>query len=141
MDEKTLEKLMTYFKNDRWLTGALGATIDDGADGYGVCSMEIKPEHTNANGVVQGGAIVTLADGAFAMACNFGHIINEEKKLSVGQSMTVSFLTPPKGTRLIATAKSLHRGHRIGVYNIEVKDNLGTLVATLSGNSYTIDIK
>jgi acyl-CoA thioesterase len=140
MADTKMEKVRAHFEEDKWLVGA-GIEIDEAADGYSLLHMNIELRHFNAGGVVQGGAIFTLADSAFAVASNYKHLSEEAKKITVAQSTNISFLSPPKGKKLIAKANRLHGGNRIGVCLIEITDELGTKVATFTGNSYTIDLK
>jgi acyl-CoA thioesterase len=133
-----MELVRAHFRDDRWLVNA-GIEIDEAADGYSLLHMDIREEHFNAGGVVQGGAIFTLADSAFAVASNYRHLSEEAQKITVAQSTSISFLAPPKGKRLIAKANSIQSGRRIGVCLIEITDEQGTKVATFTGNSYTID--
>ncbi|MEP6146943.1 MAG: hotdog fold thioesterase, partial [Nisaea sp.] len=80
-----------------------------------------------------GGMIFTLADSAFAFACNSGNA------LSVAQSCDINFVNPAReGDDLIATCEEqFHRG-RSGIYDTVVKTSDGTRVAFFRGKSRTI---
>ena len=134
-----IDKIRDFFNNDKFLV-MTGVTIDEVGDDSAICSFEIKDMHLNAANVVQGGATYTLADSAFAVACNVGHFIREEKKVSVSQSANITYFKPPKGKRLLAEAKKISAGKRVSVYSIEVRDDLGTEVALMIGNAYTVDL-
>jgi acyl-CoA thioesterase len=134
-----IEEVRAFFKDDRYLM-LTGITIDDAGDDAAVLNFEITAAHLNAAGVVQGGAIYTLADSAFAVASNVGHLAREEKKITVSQSASISYLKPAKGKRLIATAQKISGGNRVSVYNIDVADELGTQVAHMIGNAYTVEL-
>ncbi|MDR2611156.1 MAG: PaaI family thioesterase [Clostridiales Family XIII bacterium] len=135
-----IDKVRAFFRDDRYLT-MTGITIDKIGEDAAVLSFEIADLHYNAGGVVQGGATYTLADSAFAVASNVGHLSRGEKKITVSQSASISYLKPPKGTRLIARAEKVSGGNRISVYHIEVADELGTKVALMTGNAYTVELK
>jgi acyl-CoA thioesterase len=134
-----IEKVREFFKDDHYLM-MTGVTIDEIGEDAAVVSFVIADIHYNAAGAVQGGASYTLADSAFAVACNLGHMARGEKKVTVSQSASISYLRPAKGKRLIATAEKISGGTRMSVYNVDVTDEIGTKVAHMTGNAYTIDL-
>lgn len=91
--------------------------------GYAEAELIITPQVLNGNDVVQGGAIFTLADLAFAGAAN------AENNGMVTQSCNLTFLRPGDGTKLTAVAKVMHRGRMTGLYCVEVRNDRGKLVA------------
>jgi acyl-CoA thioesterase len=92
--------------------------------GYGRTAMTVTPQLLNSHGIPHGGAIFSLADSAFAAASN------SHGQVAVALSMTVNFLaTAATGTRLMAEAQELRKGHRAGFYQITVKTEAGDLVA------------
>ena len=91
--------------------------------GYAEAEMIITADLLNGNNVVQGGAIFTLADIAFAGAAN------AENKGMVTQSSNLTFLRPGSGEKLFASAKEINRGKSTGVYEIRVTNEQGKLVA------------
>ena len=131
-----LEHVRNFFKNDRFATGS-GIVIDSAAEDCVVCGMDLREEHRNAAGGVQGGAIFTLADFAFAVHCNLAMVCGENVKLTVGQSCSISFLKPTKGNRLTATSSCVCKGRNISVYTIRVTDNLGVVIAEMLANGFT----
>ena len=133
-----IEKIRCFFTKDRYLM-LTGVRIEAADEGYAVCKMEIEEKQRNAGGVVQGGATYTLADSAFAVACNAGFIQREERRIAVSQSASISYMRPPAGTLLIATAQKISGGNRTGVYTIRVTDELGTEVAIMIGNACTVE--
>jgi acyl-CoA thioesterase len=79
----------------------------------------------NFHGIPHGGAVFSLADAAFAAASN------SHGQTALALSMTISYLAAAAaGTRLVAEAQELRRGHRAGFYQITVKTEGGDLVAT-----------
>jgi len=131
-----LEQVRTFFKNDRFATGN-GIVIDSAAQDCVVCGMELRDEHKNAAGGVQGGAIFTLADFAFAVHCNLAMACGENDRLTVGQSCSISFLKSTKGRRLTAASTCVSKGRNISVYTIRVKDDLGVVIAEMLANGFT----
>ncbi|WP_461247832.1 PaaI family thioesterase [Treponema sp. R6D11] len=130
-----LEKVRNYFKNDRFATEN-GIVIDKVDEDCVVCGMELSERHKNAGGGVQGGAIFTLADLAFAVHCNLDMVCGEETKITVGQSCSISFLKPTKGTRLTAVSTCLSKGRSISVYRISIMDDLGVEIAEMLANAF-----
>jgi acyl-CoA thioesterase len=134
--EIDIEKIRTFFKADRFAMGA-GISIDSVAPDKVECSMKINESHLNAGGGVQGGAIFTLADLAFAVHSNWEMASGVDTGITVGQSCSISFLKAVKGKKLIAESACLSRGRNISVYRITVRDDLGNLVAEMHGNGFT----
>ncbi|MDR1662109.1 MAG: PaaI family thioesterase [Azoarcus sp.] len=131
-----LEKIRAFFAKDRFAASA-DIVIDSATEDEVQCSMTITPEHLNAVGTVQGGAIFTLADLAFAVHANLSLICGEKTGATVGQSNSISYLAAAKGARLIARSSCLSRGRNVSVFRIEVRDDLGNFVADMRGNGFT----
>jgi acyl-CoA thioesterase len=131
-----LEKIRAFFANDRFAMNA-GIVIDAVTDNEVVCSMPITPGHLNAGGGVQGGAIFTLADLAFAVHSNLRLLRGEAAGITVGQSNSISYLAAARGRRLIARSTRLSGGRSVSVFRVEVHDDLGNFVADMRGNGFT----
>jgi acyl-CoA thioesterase len=123
---KDIEKIREYFKNDLFATEATGAIIEDAHKNYAKCTLELRPEHRNAMGGVMGGAIYTLADYAFAIAANVGN------PPTVSVSGQITFLGATKGSKLIAETRCLHSGRSGCAFTVDVSDNLGNDVASVT---------
>ena len=125
---RNLEETRAFFKNDRFAAFS-GITIDEVGDDYARCSMRIEDKHLNANNVVMGGAIFTLADLCFGAASN-------------GQAVTLSgnmnFLCPADGTLLTAEATLLRHGKTTLCYEIRITNDTGKLVAFSTVTGYKI---
>ena len=92
-------------------------------EGYAEAVMEITENSCNAVGTVQGGAIFTLADMAFAGAANsFGD-------KCVAMSAAASFIRPGTGKQLRAIARAVSKGRRSCVIETEVRNDENKLVA------------
>lgn len=111
----------------------LGMTIDAIGPGSASLSMTVRPEMVNGHGLCHGGFIFTLADSAFAFACN------SRGQRHVAQHCQVTFVAPGRlGMRLTAVAQERQRAERSGIYDITVRDEAGTVVAEFRGHSRAI---
>jgi len=97
--------------------------------GEATLAMTVRPHMVNGHGIAHGGFIFTLADSAFAFACNTH---NARAVAAQGQ---ISFIRPGKlGDRLIATAREISRAGRSGIYDVRVTVEDVT-IAELRGHS------
>lgn len=109
---------------------ALGITVEIPEAGAAVARMRVRPDMVNGFDLCHGGLIFTLADTAFAFACN------AYDRLSVAASASIDFLRPGRlGEELVATATEVHHGRRGGVYSVEVRNPEGALLAVFRGRS------
>jgi acyl-CoA thioesterase len=100
--------------------------------GYARLTMKIQPHMVNGHGIAHGGFIFTLADSAFAFACN---TYNER---TVAAHCAISFIRAGKlGDQLIASATEISRSGRSGIYDIRVTAN-DQVIAEFRGHSRTI---
>ncbi|AXI49551.1 MULTISPECIES: hydroxyphenylacetyl-CoA thioesterase PaaI [unclassified Sulfitobacter] len=112
---------------------ALGMRIDHIAPGTADLSMVVTAAMLNGHGIAHGGYIFTLADSAFAFACN------SYNQLAVAQQNQISYLAPGKaGERLHAAAREQSRTGRSGVYDVTVTGEDGRTIALFRGLSRTI---
>jgi acyl-CoA thioesterase len=132
-----LNRIRNFFAKDRYAAHS-GVVIDAVREDSVECSMEISEIHLNAGDMVQGGAIFTLADFAFAVHSNMELACGAKTGITVGQSCSISYLRSPKGKRLIATTERLSKGRSVSVYRITIRDDLGTAVAEMHGNGFTV---
>jgi acyl-CoA thioesterase len=106
----------------------LGLEILDVAPGSVRISMTVRPDMVNGHGLCHGGIIFTLADSAFAFACNS----HGEPMVAAGAS--IEFLAPTSaGEVLTALATEVSRGARHGVYDVRVAKSSGETVALFRG--------
>ena len=109
---------------------ALGIEIEIPEVGSAVATMRIREDMTNGFDMCHGGLIFTLADSAFAFACN------AYDDVTVAGSGTVEFLRPAfEGDELRAVALEEHRGKRSGVYAVEVVNQRDEFVALFRGRA------
>ena len=110
----------------------LGMEIVEIGPGYATLAMTVRPDMVNGQRIAHGGFIFTLADSAFAFACN-SH--NERVVAAQGQ---ITFITPGRlGDRLGATAQEIHRSGRSGIYDVRVTVG-DTVIAEFRGHSRVI---
>jgi acyl-CoA thioesterase len=113
---------------------ALGITLLEVRPGYARMAMAVRPDMLNGHGICHGGFIFTLADTAFAYACNSGN------QATVAQHCAITFLASPReGDVLTATAQERQRGRRTGFTDIDIADQNGKLVAVFRGHSYQVN--
>ncbi|MFK7891317.1 MAG: hydroxyphenylacetyl-CoA thioesterase PaaI [Granulosicoccus sp.] len=115
---------------------ALDIEIESIAPGSATLVMRIRENMTNGHGTCHGGYIFTLADAAFAFACN------TYNQRCVAQHCSISYLAPALcGDRLEAVAREISRIGRNGIYDVVVScDRQGT-IAEFRGHSRTIKDK
>lgn len=126
-----IKKVKEFFMQDTFAMN-MGIEILKADGEESICALDITPDHFNAGGTVQGGAIFTLADLAFAVAANC------EGRRTVTQSASVTFIKPGAGKKLIARAKKISAGSRTCVYSVQVKNEEDVLVAHLTVNGFTV---
>lgn len=111
----------------------MGMRLDEIAPGRAVMSMEVAPYMLNGHHICHGGYIFSLADSAFAFACN------SYNKVTVAQQNQITYVAPGKAAeRLTATATEASRTGRSGVYDVIVTGEDGRTVALFRGLSRTI---
>jgi acyl-CoA thioesterase len=111
---------------------SLGIEIIKTGPGTATAAMTILPSMANGHGMAHGGFIFTLADTAFAYACNaYG-------ETTVAAQAAITFIRPGKlGARLLATAREISRTGRSGIYDVQVSDG-ETVIAEFRGHSRAI---
>ena len=123
-------EMIKTVKNDQFakLLGLELITVDIG---YAEVRMEIKEEHLNGLGIVQGGAIFTLADFAFAAAANAGG------KVSVGINANINYFKPAKGKYLLAKATETSSSRSLCNYTVDIFDeDNAVLVANFNATGF-----
>ncbi len=112
---------------------ALGMELMSVDLGCAEMAMTVQENMVNGHGICHGGYIFTLADSAFAYACNSRNLV------TVAAGARIDFLRPAKlHDRLVASARVIHQGGRSGVYDVAVDDEAGKCIARFRGNSVTV---
>lgn len=112
---------------------AFGIRIQQVRPGYALLTMPVRDDMLNGHGSCHGGLIFTLADSAFAYACN------SRNQNTVASGCTIDFLLPGlPGDVLSAEAVEQSLAGRTGVYDITVSNQDGKKVALFRGRSASI---
>jgi len=111
----------------------LGITVDAVGPGTARARMAVRDDMLNGHGICHGGYVFTLADTAFAFACN------TYDDVTVAAGADVTFLAPvTAGTTLSATATERARRGRSGLYDVTVTTEGGDVVAEFRGRSRSL---
>jgi len=114
-------------------TRGLGIDVLAIAPGSATLAMTVRPDMLNGHAICHGGFIATLADSAFAFACN---AYNE---VTVASGFDINLLAAARlGDVLTATASEVSKSGRTGVYDVAVANQQGRQVAAFRGRSYTM---
>jgi acyl-CoA thioesterase len=122
-------EIIKFFEKDRFAANS-GVELIEADAGRAQARLNITPGHLNAAGGVQGGAIFTLADLAFAAATN------SQGALTVGVSASIQYFRAPSGHYITAVAQEISRSRKLCGCNVDIFDEDGSLVARFSGTGY-----
>lgn len=110
----------------------LGMQVLAIAPGTATLAMVVREDMLNGHAICHGGLITTLADTAFAYACN------SYNEITVASGFTVDLLAPGRlGDVLTATCREVSKAGRTGVYDVEVHNQAGLRIAVFRGRSHT----
>ncbi|WP_374759069.1 hydroxyphenylacetyl-CoA thioesterase PaaI [Microbacterium phyllosphaerae] len=110
----------------------LGMVVELDEPGEAVVSMTVRDDMLNGFAITHGGLVFTLADTAFAIACN------EDERVTVAGGADITFLkSTTAGQRLTARAVRRVVSGRNGLYDVTVTDETGGVVAEVRGRSLT----
>lgn len=129
-DEKARQVVDKMMKDDlfsQWLK----IEVLDIKEGYSKIKMTVRTEMINGFGIVHGGVAFSLADSAFAFACN------NRNNLSVALDTAINFIKPVHaGDELTAEAKEIHNGKSTGLYHISITNQKDHVVAIFKGTCF-----
>jgi acyl-CoA thioesterase len=109
-------------KGTDYFAEELGIQLVEAKDGYAMVYMTVEKKHTNSLGFTHGGAIFSLADYAFAQACNYGD------NVAVAVQVSINFLKPSvEGDMLTAEATRVSDGKTMGLYQVIVRNQDKTI--------------
>ena len=112
---------------------SLGMRIVHVEPGFSELTMTVRADMLNGHAICHGGLIFTLADSAFAFACNSYNLS------TVASGCAIEFIAPAReGDMLTARARERQLAGRTGVYDVEVANGRGEMVALFRGKSYRI---
>ncbi len=124
---QVVQHMMEHDLFSQWL----GINVMEIKEGYSKITMTIRKEMINGLGIIHGGVAFSMADSAFAFACNNRNV------LSVALDTSINFLKPVHvDDVLIAEAKELHNGKSTGLYHITITNQHNHVVAVFKGTCY-----
>jgi acyl-CoA thioesterase len=124
---QVVDHMMKHDLFSQWL----GIEVIEIKEGYSKIKMIIRKEMINGLGIIHGGVTFSMADSAFAFACNNRNV------LSVALDTSINFLKPVHvDDILIAEAKELHNGKSTGLYHITINNQHNHTVAIFKGTCY-----
>ena len=127
----TPQQVVSQMMKDDLFSQWLGIEVIEIAEGCSKIKMTVRKEMMNGLGIVHGGIAFSLADSAFAFACNNRNV------LSVALDTSINFLKPVHvGDILTAEAKELHNGKSTGLYQINISNQQQQLVAVFKGTCF-----
>ena len=124
-----MENVKLCLRNDKFAE-LCGIELLSVSPGRATARMTLHSHHLNGIGTVQGGAIFTLADFAFAAASN------SHGTIAVALNVSITFMKAARAGTLWAEARELSKNFKIGAYSVEIKDDEGDLVAQFQGLAY-----
>jgi acyl-CoA thioesterase len=128
-------KVATHMRAQEGAHVTTGQTLEAATAGYARVALDVSAAMLNGHGTTHGGVIFTLADTAFAYACN------SRNALSVAQQVSIVFMSPGKaGDRLVAEAIEQSVSGRSGVYTVTVRAD-ERVIAVFQGLSRAVGPK
>ena len=125
------DAVVSHMMENDFFSQWMGVEVLEVKEGYSKIKMTIRKEMVNGFGIVHGGIPFSLADSAFAFACN------NRNNLSVALDVTITFTKAVNiGDVLIAEAKEIHNGRSTGVYLIHVTNQKNEQVAVFKGTCF-----
>lgn len=125
--QKVVAHMMEHDQFSQWL----GITVLDIKEGYSKIQMTVREEMLNGFGIVHGGIAFSLADSAFAFACN------NRNNLSVALDTSINFTKAVQvGDTLVAEAKEIHNGKSTGLYHITITNQKQEVIALFKGTCF-----
>lgn len=130
--KQVVDHMMQHDLFSQWL----GIEVLQVTEGYSKIKMTVRKEMINGFGIVHGGIAFSLADSAFAFACNNRNV------LSVALDTAINFLKPVHvGDELTGEAKELHNGKSTGLYHITITNQHQHIVAVFKGTCFRTNKK
>ena len=132
-EQAIAERVAEVMYKDDVAAQHLGISIEEVGPGYAKLAMTVGPEMINGHDICHGGMTFSLADTAFAYACN------SRNDATVAAGCSIEFLAPArKGEKLTAIARETAKRGRHGVYDIKVTDEAGDVIAVMRGKSASL---
>lgn len=127
----TANEVIAHMMQNDLFSQWLGIKVLEIKEGYSKINMTVRKEMMNGLGIVHGGIAFSLADSAFAFACNNRNI------LSVALDTSINFIKPVHVDDILtAEARELHNGKSTGLYHITIFNQKEHIVAVFKGTCY-----
>ena len=124
-----MDNIKQFFTGDRYAKLS-GIELVSVSPGHAITQMSIQDHHLNAIGSVQGGAIFTLADLAFAAASN------AHGTVAVGINVSITYMKAVSSGTLRAEAREVSVNPKLGSYTVNITDDAHNLIAVFQGLVY-----
>ena len=140
MDDRTVQAAQRLaervrermFANDHAARG-LGMEVVAIGPGTAELTMTVRQDMINGHDICHGGLVATLADTAFAYACN------SYNELTVASGFSIDLVAPARlGDLLTARCTEISKAGRTGVYDVEISNQRGERIGVFRGRSYTL---
>ncbi len=134
MKNELAKNVVSYMMGKDLFSQWLGIEVLEIKEGYSKIKMTVRKEMINGFGIVHGGIAFSLADSAFAFACNNRNV------LSVALDTAINFIKPVHvDDVLTAETKEIHNGKSTGLYHITITNQKEHVVAVFKGTCYRTD--
>lgn len=130
-NDELANKVVSHMMENDLFSQWLGISVLEIKEGYSRITLTVREEMINGFGIVHGGVAFSMADSAFAFACNNRNV------LSVALDTSINFTKPVHvGDVLIAEAIEIHNGKSTGLYHITIKNQNAHTVAIFKGTCF-----
>ena len=131
--ERARKSAQAMWENDK-ASKWIGMQISNMDEGIASLNLTVQDHHCNGHGICHGGIIFSLADSAFAFACN------SRNQATVAQHNTISYIAPGQlGDTLTADAREVSLSGRNGIYDVTVINQDNKKIAEFRGMSRAIN--
>jgi len=127
--EKRIKQLEQILRNDRFAQHNDIRLVSIGI-GTAMAEMSVSEKHLNGVNIIQGGALFTLADFAFAAASN------SHGRIAVATNANITFFKGISSGKLTAVAQELNSGKTLSHYSVDILDEEGTKIAYFTGAAF-----
>jgi len=132
-DQQIAEQVATEMFARDSASQSLGMQVKEVRPGYARLTLVVRPDMLNGHAICHGGVIFSLADSAFAVACN------SHNQNTVASGCSIDFLVPARaGDELSAEAVERALLGRIGIYDVTVTNSANRTIALFRGRSYRV---
>ncbi|HEX7690280.1 MAG TPA: hydroxyphenylacetyl-CoA thioesterase PaaI [Burkholderiaceae bacterium] len=137
MTQQDAQRIAERVRDHMWATDrasqGMGMRVESIGPGRCTMTMAVREDMLNGYGTCQGGLLAALADSCFAFACN------AYDEVTVAAGFDVEIVAPGRlGDVLTASATEISKTGRLGVYDVDVRNQRGERVAAFRGRSYTM---